>query len=100
MTLSPLAQRVIAGAVLIPAAAISLPIAATFLDHPEGRERWIMPAQVGGMAAVGAGLGAAMPHALTASGSHGRAALIGAGAAIGAAALADAAFYLLLGPNG
>lgn len=100
MTLSPVLQRVVAGATLLPAAAISLPAAAMVLDHPEGRENWIIPAQMGGMAALGAGLGALLPQAFTSTASHGRAALIGAGAAIGAAALADAAFFVLLGANG
>jgi hypothetical protein len=96
MAISPVLQRVAAGAVLLPAAALSLPVSAALLDHPEGRENWILPAQGLGMAAIGAGIGAALPHAFTSSGARGKAALIGAGAALGAAVLADVALFALI----
>ncbi len=93
MAISPTMQRVIAGASILPAAALSLPVSAMFLDHPAGRENWIIPAQAGGMLAIGAGIGAALPLAFTHSGARGKAAAIGAGAALGVAAVADAALF-------
>lgn len=96
MQISPGWQRAIAAGIIVPTAAISLPIAATFLDHPEGRENWILPAQAVGMAAIGATVGATMPKIFGSGMGRMGAAGIGAGAALGAALLADVAMFTLL----
>ncbi len=81
MQISPGWQRAIGAAVVLPTAALSLPVSAMFLDHPQGRENWILPA---------------LPGSFGSSVGHGRGALLGAAAGIGAAALADVAFFMLL----
>lgn len=89
-------QRALAAAVIVPTAALSLPVAATFLDHPAGRENFIFPAQIGGMAAIGATVGGVMPHLFTSHTSGARGALLGAGLAVGAAVAADAVLFGLI----
>lgn len=99
MQVGPGWQRASAAAVIVPTAALPLPIAATFLDHPPGRENWIFPAQVAGMAGIGAGVGAAMPHMFSSGMGRGGGAAIGAGVAVGAALLADVALFTLIGDH-
>lgn len=90
------ASRAIAAATLAPAAALSLPIAATFLDHPPGRENWILPAQLGGMGLLGAGIGATLPALVSSTAGRGRGALVGAGLGIAGGIVADVAMFTLL----
>jgi hypothetical protein len=93
---SPAVSRLIAAPVLLAGGALSLPLAAMALDHGPGTENWIFPAQIGGMAAVGAGLGALLPKIAGEGASHGKAALIGAGAAVGAALIGDVVLFTLI----
>jgi hypothetical protein len=88
-------QRVIAVVVLVVAGVLSLPVAAAFVDG-EGSENWILPAQLGGMAVVGAVVGRLLPG-LAGEGSHrARAAWIGAAVGVGAALVGLVLFFLLL----
>lgn len=96
MQIGPGWQRAIAAAVIVPTAAVSLPLAATFLDHPPGRENWIFPAQAAGMGVIGAGLGAAMPKMFGQGMGRAGGAALGAGVALGAALLADVALFTLI----
>jgi len=66
------------------------------LDRGVGTENWILPAQLLGMTAVGAGLGAMLPAFAGATASHGKAAMIGAAAGLGAAILGDIALFTLI----
>ncbi|MCB0879418.1 MAG: hypothetical protein KDC46_10640 [Thermoleophilia bacterium] len=91
-------QRVIAGAAIVPASALALPLTAAFLDTKVD-ENLLLPIAAGGTLAVGAGIGAALPHAFTATGSHLRGAAIGAGAALGVAALSTAALFWAIGDH-
>ena len=50
---APGLQRLVALVLLLAAGIISLPLAAAAFDG-EGTENWILPAQLGGMAALGA----------------------------------------------
>ncbi|MCW2924085.1 MAG: hypothetical protein JWM98_1489 [Thermoleophilia bacterium] len=86
-------QRVIAGAVIVPAAALTLPVAATFLDHPPGRENWILPAAAVGSLGIGAGVGALLPKIAGSGASHLRGAALGAGVGLAAAALGTALLF-------
>jgi hypothetical protein len=52
--------RLLGWALLLAAGLLSLPLAAYALDD-QGTENWILPAQLGGMAVVGALLGVALP---------------------------------------
>ena len=89
------AQRVIAVLVLFVAGVLSLPISATFLDG-EGNENWIVPAQLAGMALVGAVVGVLLPGLAGAGASGGRAARTGAIVGVGTAVLGVAIFFVLL----
>ena len=89
-------QRVIAGTAIVPASALALPITAGFLDDKID-ENFLLPIAAGGTVAVGAGVGAVLPHAFTSTGSHLRGAAIGAGAALGVTALSTAALFWALG---
>ncbi len=91
-------QRVIAGTAIVPASALALPITAAFLDDKVD-ENLLFPIAVGGTLAVGAGVGAALPHAFTSTGSHLRGAAYGAGAALGVAALSTAALFWMIGDH-
>lgn len=93
MQISPGWQRAIAATIIVPTAALSLPVAAMFLDHPEGRENWILPAQAAGAGGIGAAVGASLPRAFGSQIGRGGAAAIGAGVALGVAAIADIALF-------
>lgn len=97
MQIGPGWQRAIAAAVIVPTAALSLPVSAYFLDHPPRRENWIVPAQAVAMGTIGATVGATMPRMFGPGMGRGGAAAIGAGLALGSAALADLALFKLLG---
>jgi hypothetical protein len=85
--------RLLGWLVLLAAGLLSLPLAAYALDD-QGTENWILPAQLGGMAVVGALLGVALPGFL--AGSTRRRALVGAAYGVGAAVVGVLLFFLLL----
>ena len=88
-------QRLLALVILLVAGTLSLPLAAYFLDD-EGSENWILPAQLGGMAVLGAGVGALLPGLARTGSSRGRAARIGALIGVGLALVGVVVFFLLL----
>jgi hypothetical protein len=88
-------QRVAAIVLLLVAGILSLPIAAAFLDG-EGNENWIVPAQLAGMAVIGAIVGALLPGLAGAGASSGRAAKIGAIVGVAMAVVGVAVFFVLL----
>ena len=90
-------QRAITVGGLAAAGFVSMPVAATLLDQPPGRERWIIPAAAGGMALIGAGVAALSPALVPGISSRGPAMAIGAGAGVAAAVAGFAALHLLLG---
>jgi hypothetical protein len=87
-------ERVVGLCMLVVAGILSLPIAAAAFDG-DGSENWIIPAQLGGMAIIGAVVGLAIP-ALTGAQSPGRRALFGALMGLGMALLGVLIFFLLL----
>jgi ABC-type Mn2+/Zn2+ transport system permease subunit len=89
------AQRIAAVGLLLVSGVLSLPVAAAFLDG-EGTENWIIPAQLGGMVLVGAGVGALLPGLAGAQTSTGRSARIGAGLGVVFAIVGVAVFWLLI----
>jgi hypothetical protein len=88
-------QRVLAVLLLLVAGVMSLPISATFLDG-EGNENWIVPAQLAGMALVGAVVGVLLPGLAGAGARNGRAARTGAIVGVVTAVLGVAIFFVLL----
>jgi hypothetical protein len=88
-------QRVLAVLVLLVAGVLSLPLSATFLDG-EGNENWIVPAQLAGMAIVGALVGVLLPGLARPGASGGRAATTGAIVGVAMAVLGVAIFFVLL----
>jgi hypothetical protein len=88
-------QRILAVLLLLVAGVLSLPVSATFLDG-EGNENWIVPAQLVGMAIVGAVVGTLLPGLAAAGASGGRAARTGAIVGVGMAVLGVAIFFVLL----
>lgn len=88
-------QRILAVLLLLVAGVLSLPISATFLDG-EGNENWIVPAQLVGMALVGAVVGVLLPGLAGRGASGGRAARTGAIVGVGMAVLGVVIFFLLL----
>lgn len=88
-------QRIAAVVLLLVAGTLSLPVAAAFLDD-QGNENWILPAQLGGMALVGAGVGALLPGLAGAGATRGRGAKVGAGVGVAMAVLGVVVFFLLL----
>ena len=88
-------QRIAAVVVLLVAGMLSLPVAAAFLDG-EGTENWIIPAQLGGMILIGAGVGALLPGLAGAHTTTGRSARIGAGLGVVFAIVGVAVFWLLI----
>lgn len=88
-------QRVTALLLLLVAGVVSLPLAAYLLDD-EGSENWIIPAQLGGMAVVGALVGMLLPGLAGSGSSTRRAALVGAAVALLMAVVGVALFFLIL----
>ena len=89
------AQRVVAVLILVVAGILSLPVAAAFFDG-EGSENWILPAQLLGMAVVGAIVGRLLPGLAGEGATAGRATWVGAAAGLGAAVVGLVLFFLLL----
>jgi hypothetical protein len=87
--------RIVAYLVLLVAGILSLPVAAALFDG-EGSENWILPAQLGGMAVIGALVGVATP-ALGGEGvATGKRVLVGATLGLGLALIGVVLFFLLL----
>jgi len=94
--MGPWAQRGIAAAVIVPSSLLALPLAASVLDHPPGREIWILPAAAAGSIGVGAGVGAALPKIAGEQASHLRGAAVGGGLGLASAAVGTAALFALI----
>jgi multisubunit Na+/H+ antiporter MnhG subunit len=88
-------QRVIAVLVLLVAGVLSQPIAAAFLDG-EGSENLIIPAQLVGMALLGAAVGGVLPALAGAGSSNGHGAKVGAVLGVVLALVGVAIFFVLL----
>jgi hypothetical protein len=88
-------QRAIAATGLAGAGAVSLPVAAASIDRGIGTENFILPGQLAGMTALGAGTGAALPKLMSHAGGHGRGALIGAAIGAGVGVVSDVATFAL-----
>ena len=89
------AQRVVGIVVLLVLGSLSLPAAASVLDG-QGPENWIVPAQLVGMAAVGAAVTVALPGLAREGATTGRRAMTGAWWGLLAAAVGVVVFWLLL----
>lgn len=85
--------RLLGWVLLLAAGMLSLPLSATFLDD-QGTENWILPVQLGGMAALGALVGVGLPGFL--GGSTRRRVLLGAAYGVGSAVVGVVIFFLLL----
>ncbi len=92
---APGVQRLAALVLLLVAGILSLPLAATFLDG-EGTENWILPAQLGGMAVVGAIVGYLLPGLAGATATRRRAMWVGVGVGLLLAVLGVVVFFVLL----
>jgi hypothetical protein len=92
---APGVQRVVALVLLLGAGIISLPLAALALDG-EGTENLILPAQLGGMAIVGAVVGRLLPGLAGATASRRRAMWVGVGVGLLLAVLGVLLFFVLL----
>lgn len=92
----PWVQRAMAAAVIVPASVVSLPIAASVLDHPPGRENWILPAAAAGSIGTGAAVGSLLPGIAGAEASRLRSAAVGAGIGLASAVAGTAALFLLI----
>jgi hypothetical protein len=88
-------QRLVALGVLLAAGTVSLPLSAYFLDD-QGSENWIFPVQLGGMALLGALVGALLPGLARAGSSRGRAARVGAVIGLVLSVVGVLVFFLLL----
>ncbi|MGJ9371921.1 hypothetical protein [Nesterenkonia sp. CF4.4] len=88
-------QRVIGVVLLLGAGALSLPVAASFLDGP-GTENWILSVHAGVMAVVGAVCGSALPALAPTGASTTLRALIGAGWGLLAGMVGVLVFWFLL----
>ena len=89
------AQRLLGIVVLLVLGMLSLPATAYVLDGP-GTENWIVPAQLVGMAAVGAAVTVALPGLAREGATTGRRAMTGAWWGLLAAAVGVVVFWLLL----
>ena len=92
---APGVQRVVAFVVLVAAGIISLPLAALVLDG-EGTENFILPAQLAGMAIVGAIVGRLLPGLAGPTASTGRAVWVGVGVGLLVAVLSVLLFFVLI----
>ena len=88
-------QRAIALVVLLVVGILSLPLSAAVLDG-QGTENWIIPAQLAGVAVVGAVVGYALPGLAGTGASRRRGAGVGVVAGIGGALVGVLLFLLLL----
>ena len=88
-------QRLVALVLLLAAGILSLPLAAAAFDG-EGTENLILPAQLGGMAVVGALVGYLLPGLGGASSTHRRSVWVGVGVGLLFAVLGVILFFLLL----
>jgi hypothetical protein len=89
MQVSPGWQRAIGAAVVLPTAALSLPVTALLLD--DKLDNGLFPVSAGAAALIGAGTGAAMPAMFGAGRGRLAAAGIGAGIGFGISLAVDAA---------
>jgi hypothetical protein len=89
------AQRLLGIVVLLVLGMLSLPATAYVLDGP-GTENWIVPAQLVGMAAVGAAVTVALPGLAREGATTGRRAMTGAWWGLLAAAVGVVVFWLLI----
>ena len=87
-------ERMLGLFVLLVAGIVSLPLAALRLRR-EGSENWIIPAQLGGMAVIGALVSVAIPG-LTGAETAGRRVVFGALIGVGMALVGVLVFFLLL----
>ncbi|GAA5117498.1 hypothetical protein GCM10023339_28440 [Alloalcanivorax gelatiniphagus] len=86
--------------VLLVLGALSLPVAALFLDG-EGTENWIVPAQLVAMAALGAAVAVGLPGLAREGADTGRRAMTGAWWGLLAAFVGVLVYWLLVsGTNG
>ena len=92
---APAVQRLAALVLLLAAGILSLPLAAAAFDG-EGTENFILPAQLAGMAVLGAVVGYVLPGLAGDAASRRRAAWVGVGVALLLAVLGVGCFYLLL----
>ena len=92
---APGVQRLVALVLLLAAGIVSLPLAAFALDG-EGTENYILPAQLCGMAVVGALVGYLLPGLGGASSTHRRSVWVGVGVGLLFAVLGVILFFLLL----
>jgi hypothetical protein len=88
-------QRLVALVLLLAAGIVSLPLAALAFDG-EGSENLILPAQLGGMAVLGAVVGYLLPGLAGPTATHRRSAWVGVGVALLLAVLGVVVFFLLL----
>jgi hypothetical protein len=92
---APGLQRLAALVLLLAAGILSLPLAASAFDG-EGSENFILPAQLGAMAVLGAVVGYLLPGLAGDAASKRRAAWVGVGVALLLAVLGVVFFFLLL----
>jgi hypothetical protein len=94
--MTPRGQRLLAVVILGAAGVLSLPLAAFVLDGSEGGENLILPVQLVVMAAIGGGLGAALPALAPAGAATSRRVLVGIGWGLLGAVVGVALFWFLL----
>lgn len=87
--------RLLALVGLLVAGMFSLPVAAAFLDE-DGNENWIIPAQLGGMALLGAVVALGVPGFTRRTSGAGRRALVGAAWGVVMALAGVATFFVIL----
>jgi hypothetical protein len=92
---APGLQRLVALVLLLAAGVLSLPLAAAALDG-EGSENWILPAQLAGMAVVGAVVGWLLPGLGGEDATTRRGVWVGVGLGLLFAVLGVLLFFLLL----
>jgi hypothetical protein len=92
---APGVQRLVALVLLLAAGIMSLPLAALAFDG-EGTENLILPAQLGGMAILGAVVGRLLPGLAGPTASPRRAVWVGVGVALLLAVLGVLLFFVLL----
>ena len=92
---APGLQRLAALVLLLVAGILSLPLAAAAFDG-EGTENFILPAQLGGMAVLGAVVGYLLPGLAGDTASKRRAMWVGVGVGLLLAVFGVVLFFLLL----